>query len=100
MSLPRLPLLYADYAAWQQEWLKSPSFDTQLSYWKRQLAGLPEACALPADFDRPMTPTSRGARLNLQLSKELSRSLKNFNRQQSVTMFMTLFATFNVLMTR
>ena len=28
----------------------------QLDYWKRQLAGLPEPCALPTDFDRPMPP--------------------------------------------
>ncbi len=69
VSLPRLPVQYADYAAWQQEWLKSSSFDTQLSYWKRQLASLPEPCALPTDFDRPMLPTYRGARLAMQLSE-------------------------------
>ena len=31
---------------------------------------------------------------------ELTRSLKNFSRQQSVTMFMTLFATFSILLSR
>ena len=99
-SLPSLPVQYADYAAWQQEWLKSPSFETQLGYWKRQLVGLPEPCALPTDFDRPMPPTYRGARLAMQLSDELTGSLKNLSRQQSVTMFMTLFATFNMLLSR
>ena len=53
--------------------------------------------ALPADFDRPMLPTYCGARLSMQLSEELTRSLKTFSRQQSVTMFMTLFATFSHL---
>ena len=98
--LPRLAAQYADYAAWQQEWLNSSSFDTQLSYWKRQLASLPEPCALPTDFDRPLPPTYRGARLAMQLSDELTASLKNLSRQQSVTMFMTLFATFNILLSR
>ena len=100
VSLPRLPVQYADYAAWQHEWLKSSSFDTQLGYWKRQLAGLPEPCALPTDFDRPTIQTYRGARLAMQLSEELTGSLKNLSRQQSVTMFMTLFATFNILLSR
>src|SRR5437773_5113632 len=36
----------------------------------------------------------------MQLSDELTGALKNLSRQQSVTMFMTLVATFNVLMTR
>jgi amino acid adenylation domain-containing protein len=98
--LTRLAIQYADFAAWQHEWLKSSSFNTQLDYWKRQLASLPEPCALPTDFERPTLPSYRGARLAVELSEELTRSLKNLSRQQSVTMFMTLFATFNVLMSR
>ncbi|MBM2804326.1 MAG: non-ribosomal peptide synthetase, partial [Deltaproteobacteria bacterium] len=98
--LARLAVQYVDFAAWQQEWLKSSSFDTQLGYWNRQLAGLPEPGALPTDFDRPMLPTYRGARLAIQLSDELTGSLKNLSRQQSVTLFMTLFATFNILLSR
>jgi amino acid adenylation domain-containing protein len=100
VSLPRLPVQHADYAAWQHEWLKSSSYDTQLDYWKRQLARLPEPCVLPKDFDCPVPATYRGARLSMQLSEELTESLKSLSRQLSVTTFMTLFATFNVLMSR
>jgi amino acid adenylation domain-containing protein len=99
-TLTPLAIQYADFAAWQHEWLKSSSFNTQLEYWKRRLANLPEPCALPTDFDRPMLAPYCGARLTIQLSDERTRLLKKFSRQQSVTMFMTLFATFNVLMSR
>ena len=100
VSLPGLPIQYADYVAWQHEWLKSSSFKTQLDYWKRQLVGLPEPCALLTDFDRPAMQTYRGAKLVLGLPEELTWALKSFSRQQSITMFMTLFATFNVLLSR
>ena len=99
-SLPSLPVQYADYAAWQHEWLNSPAFATQLNYWQRQLANLPEPVALPTDFDRPFVQSYHGARLTRQLSADTTVALKNLNRQQSVTMFMTLFATFNILLSR
>ena len=99
-ALPRLPVQYADYAAWQYEWLRSSSFVAQLDHWKQQFAGLPESCGLPTDFDRPMHPTYRGARLAVQLSDEQTGSLKNLSRRHSVTTFMTLFATFNILLSR
>ena len=34
------------------------------------------------------------------MSDELTSALKTFSRQQSATMFMTLFATFNILLSR
>ncbi len=99
-SLPPLPVQYADFAAWQQEWLKSDTFDVQIAYWKRQLADLPAPVELPNDFDRPARLSYRGARLTWQLSEASTVSLKNFSRQHGATMFMTLFATFNILLSR
>src|SRR6185295_13412407 len=37
--LPELALQYADFAQWQREWLQDTVLDSQLSYWKKQLAG-------------------------------------------------------------
>src|SRR4029078_2061774 len=36
-GLPELPIQYADFAVWQREWFNHVTFDTQLSYWKKQL---------------------------------------------------------------
>jgi amino acid adenylation domain-containing protein len=98
--LTELPIQYADYAAWQHEWLKSGAFDAQLGYWKRQLADLPAPVELPTDFERPTISAYRGARLAKQLSPELTASLKTLSRQHGATLFMTLFATFNILLSR
>src|SRR5262249_1157094 len=48
-----LPIQYADYTIWQQEWLQGSESDEQLSYWKKQLAGLPDLLELPTVHARP-----------------------------------------------
>jgi amino acid adenylation domain-containing protein len=99
-SLSPLPVQYSDFAAWQQEWLKSEAFDIQIAYWKRQLADLPPAFELPNDFDRPELLSHCGARVTRQLSDALTAALKTFSRQYGATTFMALFAAFNALLSR
>ena len=44
---------YADYAAWQREWLEgSGALKAQSESWQAQLAGIPELLGLPVDFAR------------------------------------------------
>ena len=50
--LPEVSIQYADYAIWQQEWLQGEVLETQLAYWKQQLADLP-VLQLPTDYPRP-----------------------------------------------
>ncbi len=99
---PLIPLSiqYADYTVWQHEWLRSTAFDTQLNYWKHQLAALPPPLNFPTDFERRAAQTYRGARSTRPLTRDVTLALKSFSRQQGVTLFMTLFATFNILLSR
>ena len=99
-ALPHLPIQYADYAVWQHKWLESDGFAAQLAYWKQQLNDLPLQVEFPTDFDRPAIAAYRGARLTKVLSEELTESLKTFSRKHGATTFMTLFATFNILLSR
>ncbi|HEU4508037.1 MAG TPA: amino acid adenylation domain-containing protein [Pyrinomonadaceae bacterium] len=98
--LPELPIQYADYAHWQREWLQGEVLETQLSYWKQQLAGVPTALELPTDYPRPAVQTFRGAHQLLTLSPELTTSLKALTQREGVTLFMTLLATFQTLLSR
>src|SRR5262249_15125024 len=70
--LPDLPLQYADYAAWQRQWLVGEVLQTQLAYWKKQLGGAPPALELPTDRPRPALQTHRGACQPVVLSRALS----------------------------
>ena len=38
-ALPELSVQYADYAAWQREWLSGGETERQLAFWKEHLGG-------------------------------------------------------------
>jgi hypothetical protein len=66
--LADLPIQYSDYAVWQREWLQGEILQTQLSYWKKQLEGIPAVLHLPMDHPRPAVQSYpknslRGSRL-------------------------------------
>jgi amino acid adenylation domain-containing protein len=97
-SLPELPIQYADFAHWQRQWLDGGVLQSQLTYWKRQLAGAPPFLDLPTDHTRPIVQTFRGAHQTLRLPRNLSAELKALSRQEGVTLFMTLLAAFKILL--
>jgi len=98
--LAELPIQYADYAAWQREWLQGEVLETQLSYWRRQLGGELPVLELPTDRPRPPVQTYRGARHTLALDREATQSLKGLSRREGCTLFMTLLAGFQALLAR
>ncbi len=100
LTLPALPIQYADYAAWQRDWLAGEALERQLAYWRRQLAGAPALITLPGDWPRPAQQGYRGDRLSLALPAALTDELRRLARAEGVTLFMLLFAAFNVVLGR
>ncbi|WPB76076.1 amino acid adenylation domain-containing protein [Archangium violaceum] len=98
--LPELPVQYADYAAWQRDWLQGEVLTQQLDHWRQQLTGAPQALALPTDKPRPTVMTSNGASLTAQLPFELSKALEALGHDAGATPFMVLLAAFQVLLSR
>ncbi|MGF6097385.1 amino acid adenylation domain-containing protein [Pseudomonas sp. 18175] len=92
--LPPLPLQYADYAAWQRQWLDAGERERQLGWWRERLGG--EATVLPLPFDkpRPVQADARGAALGVRLPDELVQALKARARASDATVFMLLLAAF------
>ena len=99
-TLPELPIQYADYAAWQREWLQGDALETQLDYWKKQLAGASGVLELPADYMRPPVQTFRSSTHTHELSASLSAALNALGRRKGLTLFMTLLAGFKTLLYR
>ncbi|HEV7518894.1 MAG TPA: amino acid adenylation domain-containing protein, partial [Thermoanaerobaculia bacterium] len=97
--LPELPVQYADYAAWQREWMQGERLASQLTYWKSQLAGLP-ALELPTDRQRPAEQSWNGHRRAVTLPAVPLAALKALGEQEGSTLFIALLAAFEVLLNR
>ncbi|SEQ54918.1 amino acid adenylation domain-containing protein [Pseudomonas sp. NFACC02] len=101
-NICELPLQYADYAEWQNEWLTGQPAQQGLKYWVDYLRGskpnvsLPSLGSVPkltirhhhADSVRFKLPNAQLSRLNIVA------------REHRSTLFVTLFAAFHALLFR
>ncbi|WP_370962896.1 non-ribosomal peptide synthase/polyketide synthase [Amycolatopsis sp. cg9] len=93
-ELPPLPVQYADVAAWSQ-----PT-EADVEFWRTQLAGVPQVVQLPIDRPRPPVRDPRGARYEFTVPAELAARLGEVGAQARASLFMTLLAGFQVLVSR
>ncbi|SDU36152.1 non-ribosomal peptide synthase domain TIGR01720/amino acid adenylation domain-containing protein [Pseudomonas synxantha] len=100
VSLPELPIQYADYGVWQRQWMDAGERERQLAYWTGQLGDEQTVLELPTDHVRPSEQSYRGGQLELVLDRELNQALKQLAREQGVTLFMLLLASFQTLLHR
>ncbi|MFL6292628.1 MAG: amino acid adenylation domain-containing protein, partial [Thermoanaerobaculia bacterium] len=94
--LPDLPIQYADYAAWQSEWLAGPAAGAQAESWRSRLDGVSRTLALPTDRPRPAVQSSRGALVPLEITSDL----RAFAAREGVTLFMAGLAAWSALLAR
>lgn len=96
--LPVLPVQYADFAAWQRGWLQGEVLETQLDYWRRQLAGAPAVLTLPTDAPRSAEVTHRGAVEAFALPSSVREGLVRLGREEEGTLYVALLAAYKVLL--
>ncbi|ACK73821.1 amino acid adenylation domain protein (plasmid) [Gloeothece citriformis PCC 7424] len=99
ISLPDLPIQYADFTVWQHQWIQGEILEEQLAYWTEKLTDLP-MLSLPTIRSRETLQTHQGSTLSFTLPSELSTALQKLSQQENVTLFMTLLAGFQVLLQR
>ncbi len=99
-ALPPLERQYIDFSVWQRKWLEEGVLETQLAYWKKQLAGAPTLLELPADHPRPPAQSFKGGLLPVEIPPALLADLKTLCRREGVSLFMLLSAAFATLLYR
>jgi amino acid adenylation domain-containing protein/non-ribosomal peptide synthase protein (TIGR01720 family) len=97
--LEPLPLQYADFVLWQRERI-GRTFDEDIRYWKRQLAGMPEQLDLPKDHARPARQTYEGRWLRITIPYERVAEIRRTGEARQATLYMTLLAAFVTLLQR
>jgi hypothetical protein len=95
-----LPIQYADYAAWQREWLTGEALNRQVSYWRDQLAGAPPLLELPTDHPREQAESYGGALEAFTFPPEVQEGLRKLCREARATPFMVVLAAMKVLLYR
>ncbi|HEY9664062.1 MAG TPA: condensation domain-containing protein, partial [Allocoleopsis sp.] len=95
--LPELTLQSADFAVWHRQWLHQVR-EQQLVYWQQQLGNSLPVLQLPTDYPRSPHLTYQGSRHFLTLSQPLMQALKDLSRREETTLFMTLLAAFQSLL--
>jgi amino acid adenylation domain-containing protein len=98
--LPPLPIRYADYAAWQREWLSGDALSTRLGWWRERLVGAPELLTLPTDRPRPAVQSGRGAQHPVRIDPDLADAVRSLARAEGATPFMVLLAAFQTVLAR
>jgi len=98
--LPALKIQYADYAAWQREWLQGERLDAQMLYWKKALKDTPERIHLIADKPRPPVQTFNGKHHAFEIPAAIKQPLDALCRAEQATLYMVLMAAYHLLLSR
>jgi len=98
--LPALPFQYADYAIWQRESSRSASQEQKIAYWKDKLSGPVPVLQLPVDRPQASVESFRGAMQTFAIPSEVTDGLRALSRQYGATLFMTVLAALNALLSR
>ncbi len=96
--LPGLTVQYADYAEWQVRTLTPAAVAAEVEYWKRKLAGAPFTLEVSLEKPRPKIRTANGAVEKVLVDRRMFERVRDLARAEQATLFMTLFAAFNVML--
>ena len=95
-----LPVWYTDYTVWQRRRLDDEALAARLDHWSERLDGAPALLDLPTDRPRPAVQTYRGGTEATVLPPEVLDRLRELALRNDATPFMTLLASFTVLLGR
>ncbi|MCK4761710.1 MAG: amino acid adenylation domain-containing protein, partial [Candidatus Aminicenantes bacterium] len=99
-SLAPLKLQYKDFSEWQNGRRSSDIIKAQEAYWLETLAGEIPVLNLPTDFPRPTVQSFKGSRVSFELEAGETGVLKALALKENVTLYMVLFALFNIFLSR
>lgn len=98
--LAPLPLQFADYAAWQRQWMTRERLAEHLHYWVSELHNAPTLLELPTDRPRPAVQRYIGKTISFRIEPSLTSRLRTLGQSCGATLFMTLLSGWSILLSR
>src|SRR5208337_1375599 len=94
------PMAFSAYSRSQAEHFSGPEGAANEAYWIEQFRVPAPLLDLPLDRPRPPIKSYNGATCRRRISAEVYRNIKKLGAQQKCTLFVTLLAGFQVLLSR
>ena len=99
-NLKNLSLQFVDYSLKQKTIFKNSEFESQLSYWKRQLSGAPPLLELPTYKNRNNVKSYSGDKYIFTVNGSFIKSLRKVGQDSGATLYMVLLSAFILLLSR
>ena len=97
--LQPLDIQYADYGAWQREYLTGATLQKQVDYWRSHMQGAP-VLDLPTDHPRPLVSTYAGGMIRFVWPSSFADRLRAAMVQTGASMNMLILAGFYLMLAR
>ncbi|SHG99118.1 hybrid non-ribosomal peptide synthetase/type I polyketide synthase [Bradyrhizobium erythrophlei] len=97
---PSVPMPFAEYANSQAKFVDSPEGKKNEQYWLEQFRQPAPLLNLPVDRTRPAIKEFKGATHRTRIAAESYNRIKKFGASQKCTLFVTLLAGFQILLSR
>lgn len=91
---------FKDFAEWLGGHLESDAVRAQERYWSGILADTPPPLVFDTDYPRPAKFSFAGSMLAFEARPEVHAALKALCLREGVTLYMLLFAAYNVLLSK
>ncbi len=106
IDLLDLKIQYKDFAVWQNDHFNSDKFKFQEKYWIESFDQSKECqnpipvLNMPTDYPRPSIMNFEGAELFFIVENKVADQLDNLAKENGATLYMTLLAAYNVLLSK
>ncbi|ASB52635.1 non-ribosomal peptide synthetase [Bacillus velezensis] len=98
LDFPQPGIQYSDYVIWQKSVYSNALLDDQIEYWRKTLENCSGKLHFVPDVIRNELRNSAEGSLEISLPTELVHTLKQFCRQNDVTLYMVLLSAYAVLL--
>ncbi|NFB15595.1 non-ribosomal peptide synthetase, partial [Clostridium botulinum] len=99
-KLEPLELQYKDFAAWQNNFLKSDEMKKQEEYWRNVFSDEIPVLNMPYDYERPAMQSFEGDNVSFEVNEDITLKLRKLTRETGTTMHMVLLSAFNILLSK